>query len=254
MKKLNLIGNRYGHLVVLNESEDYISPKGYHLKQWECLCDCGNRVLVTTSHLTSGHSTSCGCGLSRKPRSAKNIIGKKFGKLTVIKRLENRQVGKNSRVNWLCRCDCGKYTEVLGILLTNGRVKSCGCSVLSYSEQYMLEYLSSKQLNYVSQYFFKDLIGVRGGVLKFDYAVFDKNNNLLCLIELDGEQHYKPVKYFGGIEAFNRLQIHDERKVKWCEKYNIPLFVIDVSLCYSKQSFFKKYDEFLLDFLSQIKI
>lgn len=29
---------------------------------WHCLCVCGTRIVQRSSHLTSGHSKSCGCG------------------------------------------------------------------------------------------------------------------------------------------------------------------------------------------------
>ena len=52
-----------------------------------------------------------------------NLIGQKFGRLTVIKRLPN----KNNRVMWLCKCDCGNTVEVRGDSLKSGNTKSCGC-------------------------------------------------------------------------------------------------------------------------------
>lgn len=53
-----------------------------------------------------------------------NLIGKRFSKLKVIKRIENDKYG-NSR--WLCECDCGKITKVLGTHLRSNHTKSCGC-------------------------------------------------------------------------------------------------------------------------------
>ncbi|MDD5064951.1 MAG: hypothetical protein PHQ35_09390 [Phycisphaerae bacterium] len=52
-----------------------------------------------------------------------DFTGRKFGRLTVIGREEN----KNSRVMWLCICDCGKNTIVDGRNLKTGTTKSCGC-------------------------------------------------------------------------------------------------------------------------------
>lgn len=52
-----------------------------------------------------------------------DIVGKKFGRLKVIKRIEN----KNGKSNWLCVCDCGKTVSVLGKNLTSGNTSSCGC-------------------------------------------------------------------------------------------------------------------------------
>lgn len=53
-----------------------------------------------------------------------NLEGKRFNKLLVIKRIENDKYG-NAR--WLCKCDCGNETKVLGCHLRSNHTKSCGC-------------------------------------------------------------------------------------------------------------------------------
>lgn len=50
--------------------------------------------------------------------------GQKFGRLTLIKRVENN---KFNQVQWKCRCDCGKEVIVKAYSLTTGQTKSCGC-------------------------------------------------------------------------------------------------------------------------------
>lgn len=55
--KIDLTGKRYGRLIVIGEAK---REKGGHLK-WECLCDCGNKTVVSGSNLKSGHIRSCGC-------------------------------------------------------------------------------------------------------------------------------------------------------------------------------------------------
>ena len=53
-----------------------------------------------------------------------NEIGNKYGKLTVIE----RYIDKNcSKAKWLCKCECGNTTIVLGKSLRNGNTRSCGC-------------------------------------------------------------------------------------------------------------------------------
>lgn len=42
-------------------------------------------------------------------RPAKNLIGKKFGKLTVLERAENATDG---HAQWKCQCDCGNIVIV----------------------------------------------------------------------------------------------------------------------------------------------
>lgn len=40
------------------------------------------------------------------------------------------------------------------------------------------------------------------------------------LIEYQGQQHYKPVEYFGGIEQFKIQQQHDQIKRQWAKDNN----------------------------------
>lgn len=82
--------------------------------------------------LRSGAVMSCGC--MRKPeeqarggRKANDLTGRRYGKLTVLKRVENMK----GQVMWKCRCDCGQITIASSHGLNTGSKKSCGC--LRYS-------------------------------------------------------------------------------------------------------------------------
>lgn len=52
------------------------------------------------------------------------LKGRKFGRLTVLKRDGSNAHG---RATWLCICECGKVTTKVGKLLLNGHCRSCGC-------------------------------------------------------------------------------------------------------------------------------
>ena len=56
----------------------------------------------------------------------KSLIGKKFGRLTVVSLVES-DVGTKIPTKWLCKCDCGNTIKALGYNLNNGNTKSCGC-------------------------------------------------------------------------------------------------------------------------------
>lgn len=68
----DLTGNRFGKLTA-------VSFAGFHsrgsaartLSMWDCVCDCGNHVVVPTSSLLSGHTRSCGC-LQSEVQSARS--------------------------------------------------------------------------------------------------------------------------------------------------------------------------------------
>lgn len=244
MKKIDLTGMRFGMLYVKCEAPVYVSPKGYKKSMWECHCDCGNDCVVMGSHLTSGHSKSCGCQKTKNltPRKANDLTGRRFGMLTVLHRLPNRIIGRNSRVIWRCRCDCGRESDVLALLLTEGLVKSCGCLSVSHAERNMFDYLRNNQLDYIFQYHPTDLYGVGGGALFFDFAL-RQNNEVKLLIELDGIQHYKVVAYFGGIKKYEQLKANDMLKNEWVKQHSIEFIRINVSNCKTDESFIDLYDE-----------
>jgi hypothetical protein len=54
-----------------------------------------------------------------------DIIGNRYGRLVVLSLINERT--KNQKVQWLCQCDCGNETVVIGAHLRNGETKSCGC-------------------------------------------------------------------------------------------------------------------------------
>ena len=55
-KKVNIIGEKYGKLIVKKEVESKNGKRYY-----EALCDCGNTVIVEQGNLRNGLTTSCGC-------------------------------------------------------------------------------------------------------------------------------------------------------------------------------------------------
>lgn len=63
-----------------------------------------------------------------EPLKTENVIditGKKFGRLTVISRAENKSKGRAAYFR--CVCDCGNEKVVQGQDLRKGTIRSCGC-------------------------------------------------------------------------------------------------------------------------------
>ena len=86
--------------------------------------------------------------------------------------------------------------------------------------------ITHNNIPHKQQYFYENLIGLGGGVLKFDFAVLDNDDKPLFQIEYQGEQHYKSVKYFGGDKDFAIRVYHDALKQSYCEDNDIPLLII----------------------------
>lgn len=58
------------------------------------------------------------------------MIGKRFGKLTVIDKSKER--AKNGTIKYLCKCDCGNTSIIRGDHLRSGETLSCGCLIKKY--------------------------------------------------------------------------------------------------------------------------
>lgn len=74
-----------------------------------------------------------------------DLTGQKFGRLTVLKRIENR--GKH--IIWLCQCKCGKITKVSATHLQTGHTQSCGC----YNKERIRETSTKHNQSKTSLYF-----------------------------------------------------------------------------------------------------
>ena len=56
-----------------------------------------------------------------------DLTGQKFGRLTVIRRVEDKICPSGTYKQYLCKCDCGNERIVISQNLTRGHTQSCGC-------------------------------------------------------------------------------------------------------------------------------
>ena len=88
------------------------------------------------------------------------------------------------------------------------------------------EILQKAELNFTEEFSFPDLISSSGKPLRFDFAVFDDNDELDFLIEFQGIQHYEPKSKFGGYSGLRKQQFNDMKKREFCAKNGIRLVII----------------------------
>ena len=219
----DLTGGKFGRLTVI--SSTVVDGRS----KWLCLCDCGNTTTVATSHLKDGHTKSCGCYMREQTSKANSVdlVGRRFGKLIVQRKLSGHKVpGGQVLSEYLCKCDCGAEVAVLSMNLVSGNTQSCGCIGNSLGEHQVQELFLSNGINFTKQHSFEDLRSTSGGgLLRFDFAIWNPDNSLNCLVEFNGEQHYYPDKYVSKFGKQQREET-DELKREYCRKNNLKLFEI----------------------------
>lgn len=100
------------------------------------------------------------------------------------------------------------------------------CNDIHYKgEKAIDDYLKKHNILHQMQYTFNNCR--YKNVLPFDCAVFNIDKSLKCLIEYDGEQHFKFIQFFhGDEEGFKLQQLRDKIKTDYCKQHNIPLLRI----------------------------
>lgn len=119
---------------------------------------------------------------------------------------------------------CPKHSQHGIQMKTVGKIKEQGCFYCSESkgEAKIRQALTSRNIKYISQKWFKDLRGIGDNPLSYDFYLLEYN----ILIEFQGIQHEKPIDIFGGEKQFQIQQEHDKRKRDYAENNNYKLLEI----------------------------
>lgn len=244
----DLTGLKYGRWLVLGQGIDKYHS-GRRFRTWTCICECGTIRDVVENALLTQKSTSCGCLRIENTKSSmtyEDLSGQHFGHWTVLFKLPSKQYpGGGYAQLWQCRCTCGVIKPVSQSLLKSGYSRSCGCVYMSNLEDNVKTYLEFNGIYFESQKTFSDLKGLGGSALRYDFYLEIKEKQIL--IECQGEQHYRPIDFFGGEETFFIRTKHDRLKKDYAIANGMTLLEIPYT--------YKNYDkikEFLDEQLSKL--
>ena len=88
------------------------------------------------------------------------------------------------------------------------------------------EILQDAGLHFTMEQSFEGLNSSNVRPLRFDFCVFDDDNNIDFLIEYQGKQHYQHSSQFGGARGFYQQQYNDNKKRRCCAMNNYTLVEI----------------------------
>ena len=118
------------------------------------------------------------------------------------------------KIEIICPIHGSFFQRICKHIYGNGGCPKCK---ESHGEKKIRKWLEEKNIEYVYQKRFKDL-----GRLSYDFYIPSKN----LLIEFQGEQHYKPVESFGGLESFKKQRENDYKKKNYAKKNKIMLLEV----------------------------
>ena len=204
-------------------STKYISNKDY----LEFECECGEHYLAKWDKFQQGYKRCC-----RKCSYNKRIIDNTYTIEDIKKYIIDNNIDVELLSNEyisiyepLCfKCSCGEIYYCSFDKFKNKNQTRCKiCS--KTKSQYCIrleEYLKSNNIKYLTEISFDECINPKTShKLFFDYGIYKDDE--LCLIEVDGEYHYKDV--VGRNELLFQQQ-RDKIKDKYCKENNIKLIRI----------------------------
>lgn len=187
-KLIDLTGQYFKKLHVIGLAESTAHGK----RKWVCECECGNICEVTTSNLTQGHTTSCGCVRLR------DLTNMHIDNLTVLERSDKYTTRGNRKVRlWKCRCDCGSITYKATDTLTDKRknsCKECAAKQAALTAKKCAGFVDGTQMSKIKSATASsnNTTGVRGVYLD------KKTGKYRALIKFKGVRHH--LGYFDDIE------------------------------------------------------
>ena len=244
---IDLTGQQFGEWTVLKKSDKVlINSQNKKKLYWVCQCSCGRIFDVQGNSLRSKKSTKCRFCANQAMKVIKDT--KKQKKQKKIKHNDKKQpintVLGHPRIKdisntkykyftvlsynhsdykktsyWLCKCNCGNTFIANKTAILHNENLNCGClKVRSKGENKIIEILNKYKINYKTEYSFIDLYDIKP--LRFNFAIFDENDNLIKLIEYQGSQHYDLSSFYVSPQS------HDLLKLKYCQKNKIELLII----------------------------
>lgn len=209
-------------VVIFGETYDYSKVEyiDSHTKV-ELICKEHNSFFMCPKEHINQKQGCPKCGkvsMSNKHRKDIDLLISQFkelnGDLYDYSKVEYKN--NNTKVEIICK-EHGSFLQS-----SKSHINGNGCPKCSLSkgERKIMLYLDKMNIEYISEFRINDCVNINK--LPFDFYLPEKN---IC-IEYDGEQHFRPVDYFGGLEAFDKLKKRDVIKDNYCLKNNIKLIRI----------------------------
>ncbi len=182
----------------------------------------------------NSHKRGSGCPICGRIKMKNKLV---FTKETFLKKLYDKYpihlhqsnfdnfIYVNNSTKGEIHCnECKRKYEVSPNNLMNGCL--CVCGSMSTYEKIIGDFLTQNNIIYEVQYKIHNCNNIKA--LPFDFAIFkdSEKKELLYLIEYDGQQHNKPIPYFGGQIEFDKLKYRDHLKNLYCENNHIKLIRI----------------------------
>jgi len=168
------IGQKFGHLNILDVVYDEKTKQQYNRHQFKCKCDCGKIIIKSAEGIVNGYVKTCSINCKfnydwNKTLKAidkyKQYVGQKFNHLIIIDVVYDEKAENDFRYNFKCLCDCGNECIKSCNNIISGRTTTCAYLNCKFSQTGQT----------IEKY--KSMIGHRFNKLTIIKFIFNKEEN-----------------------------------------------------------------------------
>lgn len=232
VRQIDLTGKEFANLKVLYRVKNNVDS-GKKRSRWHCMCNCGNEFDVLQDNLKRRPNMSCNecANKNRAIHNRTNVIGQKFGRLTILDILWNYD-----RAKAICKCDCGNdYIGIKSDIVT-GHTKSCGClqsentsaantkDWTGHISCYGIEFLFQDKMNEKGQWLWKCKCGLCNNL--FSALPAKVNNGHItscgCRVQSSGEEYIEKILKDMNVEFEPQYKFED-CKLKYVLRFDFAI-------------------------------
>lgn len=177
---------------------------------------CDKEYSVRADKFMNEHQRCSDCQSHHSIQSYMNELKRVSGNTYTIK-YPSEFTGSKSIVTYHCNTCNNDFTQRADMML-----QGYGCTYCGQTKgERLLDQVLKNEYNFKSgvDYYYAYVLPNR---LHLDFYL----PKLHIAIEYDGEQHYKPISFFGGVDSYNKGVERDRKKDKYCKKHGIKLIRI----------------------------
>ena len=204
-----------------NSKWEFIEYKDYKNVTVKCK-ECGHIRNTTADNILRFGCKVCASIRANEPRKlttaefiskAKQIHGDRYDYSLV------NYINYKTPVKIICK----KHGEFLQIPNKHIAGHNCPHCRESYGEEIVRLALLENKIPFIQEKSIKEIANTERPIRVDFYITY---NDKVSIIEINGEQHYFPVEYFGGQLRYNKQVDRDRKLQEYCTTNNINLYII----------------------------
>lgn len=245
-------------IISINKFIDNANDRGYKVvnifnrvqggkprKFAETICPNGNKYIARMDKFNQGSGCGCGCKKDDINTKRREVAIKNFHELLEYEGYTLIDEYVNAHTKIRIKCNNSHIYKTKPSVFKEG-CRCPYCNIVSHGEEKAAKILKDNNIKFEREKMFDNLVGVGGGMLRFDFYLPQHN----AIIEVQGEGHFEEYR----TDFLRKTTIENDKiKRKFCKDKNVKLYEIEyLQDKYGFKKALEKVEEKVLEIIKEI--